>query len=136
MSRLQKARSEKKYSRRKRIFAVVIIVLAVLSAMGFYFFQGRTLEIIAGEEIDLIDLNRTEAFIDLFALTYVRVYMQEGVKASDVTVNGEEMRYSAEHERWELVISGHEEGDILKIVVRSDDVRTRTQEVNVTVKEM
>ena len=134
MSRLEKARAEKQQGKKKTFMVLSIIVLVVLAAAAFYLLQDGSLDIFTGEEPDLIDRERTGAFVDIFELTYVRVYLKEGVTLEEAFVNGEEMRYSDGNDRWELVLRDYGEGDQLEIVVSSDEAGN--QELSIIVREM
>ncbi len=96
--------------------------------------QDGFLDIFTGKEPDLINTERTEAFIDIFQLTYVRVYLKDEVTAAEVTADGEKLNYNDDYKRWELVLRDYEEGDQLEIMVVSD--KTRTQELSIIIREM
>ncbi len=135
MSRLEKARAQKQQGK-KRLFIVSIIVLVIIAAGIFYlFFQDGSLDIFSIEEPDFIDKDRTEAFIDFFELTYVRVYLKDEMNAAEVTVNGENLSFNDEHDRWDIVLSGYESDDELVIIVTGED-REQTQEVTVIIEEL
>ncbi len=137
MSRLEKARSEKNRGR-KRLKAITLFALGILFVMGIatFFYQDTISDWFRQEEAYLIDMERSIAFIDLFELTYVRVYLLERMEASEVTANGEKMVFNLEHDRFELVLGGYEAGDELDIVVISIEDEVALQEEVLIVKEL
>ncbi len=139
MSRLEKARAEKKKGRKKSLVIVAAVVLVLLIAALVLYMQqdGFSFTDLFGEEdLELIDLERSVVFIDIFKLSYVRVYINEGKQAATVAANGEELRYNAEHERWELVLSGYEPGDELEITAVSAEDGNITEQAVLTAEEL
>ncbi|MGM0653035.1 MAG: hypothetical protein ACQES4_09695, partial [Bacillota bacterium] len=136
MSRLEKARAEKKQGRKRSIVAVAIIVLVVLAAGTFYLLQDGPTVFFTREEPDLIDLEKTEAFIDIFQLTYVRVYLKDDVNDAEVTAGGEKISFNDEYDRWDTVLSGYEEGDELIITVVAEEDQELIQEITIIVEEL
>ena len=136
MSRLEKARAEKKQGRKRSVVAVAIIVLAVLAAGIFYLLQDGPTEFFTREEPDLIDIEKTEAFIDIFQLTYVRVYLKDDAAAVEVTADGEKLSFNNEHDRWDTVLRGYEEGDELVITVVAEEDQELIQEITIIAEEL
>lgn len=137
MSRLEKARSEKNKGR-KRLKTILFLALGILVVTGFVTFVNQDMisDWFRQEEADLIDMDRSIAFMDLFELTYVRIYLLEGKEISEVTANGEKMNYNPEYERWELVIGGYEAGDVLDIVAISGEDEDAFQEEALIIEEL
>lgn len=137
MSRLEKAIENKKKSKQKanKIIAVLFVFLVIIGLVAFLFLDDIT-GLLDQNEADLIDMARSAAFIDVFGLTYVRVYLNNGQTASEVTANGEQLRYRSEHNRWELVMSDYVEGDVLQIIIISGEDNSVIQKAIIIAEEL
>lgn len=137
MSRLEKAMENKEKSKKKsrKIMAAVLALLVIIALASFIFFDDVT-GLFDQNDADLIDMARSAAFIDVFGLTYVRVYLNNGKTAAEVTANGEQLRYRSEHDRWELVMSDLEAGDVLQIVIISGEDESVTQKAIIIAEEL
>ncbi|WP_338826039.1 hypothetical protein MTBGP_02540 [Moorella thermoacetica] len=62
-------------------------------------------------------IKEVRAKRDLFGQTHVWVFLNEGVEASKVTANGQDMQYNAAEQRWEAVLNDLNVGDNVKVVV-------------------
>lgn len=128
MGRLEKARAAKRKSKKRfQIVIVITGILLVLILAGLYnenIFNGRSTE----AEADLIDLEKSAAFIDIFGLTYVHIYLNANEADLEVTVIGEPLEYSAEESKWDLVLTGYSAGDELTVqVVAADDEQKQVE---------
>lgn len=89
-------------------------------------------EVLNGE---LIDSNKSAAFIDFFALTHVHVYISEGRKVSEVSANGMALAYRDMEGRWELVMDDFAGGEELSIVANCAEDTGCFQEMLISVEE-
>jgi len=137
MSRLERARNEKQKGKKKSGIAVGI-VLAVVIIGGLVVFGGTDLFTGAFEknEADYIDLEQSRAFIDIFDLTYVRVYINEGAEVEEVTADGNRLEYNTEDERWEVTMSGYSTGDEVLVTVVEKGGEEILQETVLVVEEL
>lgn len=95
--------------------------------------QGDTeSELFRGE---LIDTGKSAAFIDFFALTHVHVYINEGRKVSEVSVNGKALAYRDVEGRYELVMDDLAGGEELNIVAYCAEETGCFQELLLSVEE-
>ncbi|GEM_PF-2648749 len=129
MSRLEKAREKKRKGRKKfYILMFVVQVIVILAALILFLHYDDIEGWFRQGDAELIDMERSIAFIDLFELTYVRIYLLEEVEALVVTVNGEELTFNKEYDRWELVTGEYGEGDELLAAAVSAKDDSVTQE--------
>ncbi len=137
MGRLEKVRKEKYKDKKnfQRLF-LVIIALLIIAALFVAVLQDRITEVFSQPEIDLIDWDRSTAFIDMFELTYVRIYLNEGVEAETVTANGLMLKYNREENRWELVTNGYEDGAEVAVTVTETGDSSTIQEIVLIAKEL
>jgi len=139
MSRLEKARDEKQKNK-KRSSVIIFIMLGVMIIGGLLLLPD--LGIFAGVSQDpganLIDLEKSRVFIDIFELTYVRVYVDKDEAVLEILANEEPLEYNAEHDRWEVVLGGFKAGDELTITaVSGDDEEDKiVQEVVLIINEL
>lgn len=137
MSRLEKARNTKYAERRKAGKLVIpIIALVVLLIGGLLYFQDQLNLPGRNKSADIIDLERSVAFIDMFDLTYVWIFLHEEKEAESVTADGLGLTYNADRARWELVTSGYEDGDQLNISVVENDSTGHVQDLLLTVNDL
>ncbi len=120
MSRLEKTREEKQ--KKKQQSKLLFIILAVILVLG----TGSLLYgNIAGptDQADLIDLERTAAFTDLFGITHVRVYLNDGIEDNKLSpvIEGRTMEYSPEDNMWEISLDGYSAGEKLVIEIIAED---------------
>ena len=139
MSRLEKARDEKQKNK-KRSSVIIFIMLGVMIIGGLLLLPD--LGIFAGVSEDpganLIDLEKSRVFIDIFELTYVRVYVDKDEAVLEILANEEPLEYNAEDDRWEVVLGGFKAGDELTITaVSGDDEEDKiVQEVVLIINEL
>ncbi len=120
MSRLEKAREKKRKGRKKlNILLIVLQVIVILLALVVFLNYDEVVGWFRQGDVELIDTEKSIAFIDLFELTYVRIYLLEEKEVSEITVNGEELTYNKEYDRWELVTGVYGEGDQIEVVAVS-----------------
>jgi len=136
MSRLEKARDEKQKGKKKTKLTV-IVVLGIVIIAGLVVFAGsdRVSGILGQEEADFIDMEKSDVFIDIFDLTYVRIYVKEGEDVEKVSADGNQLEYNAEDERWEITMSNYGPGDEIKITAEESGV-DGVQEVVLVVEEL
>ena len=137
MSRLERARDEKQKGKKKSGVAVGI-VLAVVIIAGLFVFGGTDLFTGAFDqsEADYIDLEQSRAFIDIFDLTYVRIYINEGAEVEEVSADGNQLEYNDEDERWEITMSGYSVGDEVEVTVVEKGGEEILQETVLVVEEL
>ena len=135
MSRLEKAREEKRKRRKKSSF-ILLLFLITIAAIGTLYFLGIDYIIDTPEETvtEIIDLERSNALIDIFELTYVRVYTLDGLVADEIRVNGEPLEKSVEENRWEITLSDLKAGNEIFIVAVLDG--RVVQEESLVVEEL
>lgn len=137
MGRLEKVRKEKFKDKKnfQRLF-LVIIALITVAALFIAVSQDRITDLFSQPEIDLIDRNRSAAFIDMFELMYVRIYLNEDIEAETVTADGLPLEYNREENRWELVTSGYEDGAEVAVIVTETGDSSTIQEIVLIAKEL
>ncbi|MFU8794465.1 MAG: hypothetical protein ACNA7Z_03720 [Dethiobacteria bacterium] len=137
MGRLEKARAEKSKGKTniQRLFLVIFALLIVV-ALFIAVFQNQLAELFAAPEADFIDMERSVTFIDMFELTYVRIYLNEGVEAETVTANGLPLEYNREENRWELVTGGYEDGAEVAVTVTETGGSSIIQEIVLIAREL
>lgn len=135
MSRLEKAREEKRKRRKKSSF-ILLLFLITIAAIGTLYFLGIDYIIDTPEETvtEIIDLERSNALIDIFELTYVRVYTLDGLVADEIRVNGEPLERSVEENRWEITLLNLQAGNELFVVAVLDG--RVVQEESLVVEEL
>jgi len=137
MSRLEKARDEKQKGKKKTGVAVVI-VFAVIIIAGLVMFVDTDLftGLFDQGESDYIDLEQSRAFIDIFDLTYVRIYIDEGAEVEEVSADGNQLEFNDEDERWEITMSGYSSGDEVEVTVVEKNGEEILQETVLVVEEL
>ena len=87
------------------------------------------------EEVDVVDLNKSIALlVDILGDDIVvRVYLKPNEIATSITADGVSLEYNAENDRWQRTLFGYEPGDIVQVVVTTDDGQ---QTVNLEVEEI
>ncbi len=135
MSRLEKAREEKRKRRKKSSF-ILLLFLITIAAIGTLYFLGIDYIIDTPEETvtEIIDLERSTALIDIFDLTYVRIYTLEDQVADEIRVNGEPLERTVEENRWEITLSDLKAGNEIFIVAVLDG--RVVQEESLVVEEL
>ncbi len=133
MSRFEKARENKQQTKKKQV-RILFIALAVVLALGLasllYENMGGGFE----EEADLIDLDRTAAFTDVFGITHVRVYLLDDIEDKDLSavIGGRTMEYSPEDNMWEISLDGYSAGEQLVIeIIAEDEGRVQEETINI-----
>lgn len=137
MGRLEKARAEKYKGKKNflRLFLVFLVIL-IVAALFITVLQDRFTGIYSQQEINLIDRDRSAVFIDMFELTYVRIYLNEGIEAETVTANGLPLEYNREENRWELVTAGYEDGTEVTVTITETGGSNTIQEIVLIAKEL
>ncbi len=137
MSRLDKARAykKKKVLITKFVFISFLFLLIMVIIIGT-FNRGLFTDRSGRKEVDLIDMEKSAAFIDMFELTYIRLYLKEGKTASSVTANDEQFEYKPEEDRWDLTLKGYNAGEKINITVISENNSEKTQNVVLIIEEL
>ncbi len=134
MSRLEKARGKKQEKKKRARLYIVIIALALALGLSYLLFgnTGGFFE----ERADLIDLEKSAAFADVFGVTHVRVYLLDDNAGREFKahIDGRAMEYNHEVNRWETSLGGYGPGDNLVVEIIAGDER-RVQEATIIVKD-
>ncbi len=133
MSRLEKAR-EYKHTKNKQsrflIIALVVILALGLTSLLYGNESGST------DEADLIDRERSIAYIDFFDITYVHVYPKNEAVLDEVLVNGVSLEEDPGRGRWSGNFLGYSRGEELEVAAISANNGEQLQETVLVVKEM
>ncbi len=131
MSRVERAREEKKKGKKKTGMLLLALVVLLALGAGVFLVYGPGADILSG---DAIDSEKSFSRIDFFNQTYVYVYLDAAGDADRVTAEGEQLAYNPDDGRWEAVLSGYSAGDQVKITAYSDE--KITGEAVLTVEEL
>ncbi len=131
MSRVERAREEKKKGKKKTSMLMLALVVLLALGAGLFIVYGSGVDFFSD---DVIDSEKSFSRIDFFNQTYVYVYLDEAGDADRVTAEGEEMAYSPDDGRWVTVLSGYSAGDQVKIAAYSGE--KITGEAVLTVEEL
>jgi len=88
------------------------------------------------DEVDVVNLNQSIALlVDIFGNDIVvRVYLKPNETATSVTADGVSLDYDTDNDRWQKTLFGYEAGDIVEVVVTTDDgqqtVLLEVEEIN------
>lgn len=120
MSRLEKAREEKKRKRKTR-FILLLFLLIVAAVVTLYILDIDDL-LNPPEEVvpEVIDIERSNALIDIFELTYVRIYTLQDQAADEIRVNGKPLEKTVEDDRWEITLPDLQAGNEILVVAVVD----------------
>ena len=121
MSRLEKAREEKKKRRKKTRFILILFLLIIAALVVLYIYYLDNIIPVQEETIpEVIDLERSTALIDIFDLTYVRIYTLEDQVADEIRVNGEPLERTLDESRWEITLPDLQAGSEIFVVAIVD----------------
>ncbi len=129
MSRLEKSREakQKKKLKAKQLFIILAVILVLGTGSLLYgSMSGPT------NQADMIDLDRTAAFKDVFGITHVRVYLHDGIEDNklNAVIEGISMEYSPEDNMWDLSLDGYSAGEQLVIeVIAGDDGKVQEETI-------
>ncbi|MDW7739410.1 MAG: hypothetical protein SCJ97_05045 [Bacillota bacterium] len=137
MSRLESAREKKKKQKvLKRQILLFFIVLALILSVLAFTYRDQIFNLNRQPAADLIDMERSVAVLDIFDLTYVWIFLKDGVDAGSVTANGENLAYNGLYDRWETVFSDYREGDTIILVITDKNDESRIQEVEIIIRKL
>lgn len=121
MSRLEKAREEKRKKKKKSRFIFLLFLLVVAALIVFYIYYLEDILNVPEETVsDVLDSELSTALIDIFDLTYVRIYILEGLVADEIRANGVPLERNIEENRWEVTLPDLQAGSEVFIVVIVD----------------
>ena len=121
MSRLEKAREEKKKRRKKSRYILFLFLLIAAAIVTLYTLGIEDLLNTPEEAVpEVIDMERSTALIDIFDLTYVRIYTLENMAADEIRVNGEPLERALEEGRWEITLPNLQAGSEIFVVAIVD----------------
>lgn len=134
MSRLEKTRGKKQVKRKRARLYIVMLALALALGLSYLLF-GNALGLFE-ERADLIDLEKSAAFADVFGVTHVWVYLLDDNAGREFNahIDGRAMEYNPEGNRWETTLGGYGPGDNLVVEIIAGDER-RVQEATIIVED-
>lgn len=121
MSRSDRARKEKQAAKRKLRIVLFTGGMLILAALGIYLFTVFLPGLFDSSLESCIDEERSQARIDFFGLTYVQVFLIDGCTVDSAWVGDEPLDYNPFEGRWEKVLGGHSEGDLLIVTVHKGE---------------
>lgn len=127
--------SGKQAAKKEKTGQIFFMALAVILFLGLanllYGNMGG-----ASDETDLIDLERSIAYIDFFDITYVHVYPENEVAPAEVQVNGRSLEENPGRNMWSGNFLGYSRGEELTVTITAHKNGERVQELVLIVEEM
>jgi len=131
MSRLEKAREEKRKSKKKtgRLLFLMILLIVIAPVFFYFYYMDELGGQLEENELLYLDLEKTAAAVDMFELTYVRVYIFNGLEVDEIRVDGRPLDKSDTGNRWERTLTDSPAGSRLNIVVVVDGLVAQEEEI-------
>lgn len=134
MSRLEKSRKEKQNQKKQTRF--LLIALSVILVLGLASLLYGNMVDGPNHRDDLIDMERSVAYIDFFEITYVHVYLDDEMTPSKVLANEQPLKEDPARKRWSNEFLGYRQGEELTIRVFADNNGDLVQEESLVIDKI